>query len=111
MTRVRRKVAIGITVAAMLTVSACSRSTSTSGSSASTGAAATKDVQVFTWWAAGGEKAGLDGLQTVFKKDCPQYSFVNAAVAGGGGDKAKTLLANNLKAGNAPSSFQAHAGG
>src|SRR5450631_222076 len=111
MTRVGRKVAIGVTVAAMLAVSACSSSTSTSGSSASTGAAATKDVQVFTWWAAGGEKAGLDGLQTVFKKDCSQYNFVNAAVAGGGGDKAKTLLANNLKAGNAPSSFQAHAGG
>jgi glucose/mannose transport system substrate-binding protein len=111
MTRVRRKVAIGVTVAAMLALSACSSSTSTSGSTASTGAASTKDVQVFTWWAAGGEKAGLDGLQAVFKKDCSQYNFVNAAVAGGGGDKAKTLLANNLKAGNAPSSFQAHAGG
>src|SRR5450759_3476146 len=111
MTRVGRKVAIATTVAAMLAVSACSSSTSTSSSTASTGAAATKDVQVFTWWAAGGEKAGLDGLISVFKKDCAQYNFVNAAVAGGGGDKAKTLLANNLKAGNAPSSFQAHAGG
>jgi glucose/mannose transport system substrate-binding protein len=111
MTRVRRKVAISVTVAAMLAVSACSSSTSTPTSTGSTGAAATKDVQVFTWWAAGGEKAGLDGLISVFKKDCPQYNFVNAAVAGGGGDKAKTLLANNLKAGNAPSSFQAHAGG
>ena len=111
MTRVRRKAAVVVTVAAVLAVSACSSSTSTSSSTASTGAAATKDVQVFTWWAAGGEKAGLDGLISVFKTDCPQYNFVNAAVAGGGGDKAKTLLANNLKAGNAPSSFQAHAGG
>ena len=111
MTRVRRKVAVAITVAAMLAVSACSSSTSTSTSTPSNGAAATKDVEVFTWWAAGGEKAGLDGLISVFKKDCSQYNFVNAAVAGGGGDKAKTLLANNLKAGNAPSSFQAHAGG
>jgi glucose/mannose transport system substrate-binding protein len=48
---------------------------------------------------------------SVFTKDCAQYKFVNSAVAGGAGDKAKTLLANNLKAGNAPSSFQAHAGG
>jgi glucose/mannose transport system substrate-binding protein len=110
MTRVRRKAAAVFTVAAVLAVSACS-SSSTPDSTASKTAAGTKNVQVFTWWAAGGEKAGLDGLQSVFKKDCSQYAFVNAAVAGGGGDKAKTLLANNLKAGNAPSSFQAHAGG
>ncbi|MEO8518727.1 MAG: ABC transporter substrate-binding protein [Dermatophilaceae bacterium] len=110
MTRLRRKVAVGLAVTALLAVSACSSNdTPTTGSTS--GAAATKDVQVFTWWAAGGEKAGLDGMESVFKKDCSQYTFVNAAVAGGGGDKAKTLLANNLKAGNAPSSFQAHAGG
>jgi len=94
----------------VLAVSACSSNTPTT-TSTNSGAAATKDVQVFTWWAAGGEKAGLDGMISVFQKDCSQYTFVNAAVAGGGGDKAKTLLANNLKAGNAPSSFQAHAGG
>jgi len=110
MSRARRKAAAVFAVATVLAVSACSSSTPTSTSTGG-GAPVTKDVQVFTWWAAGGEKAGLDGLQSVFKKDCSQYSFVNAAVAGGGGDKAKTLLANNLKAGNAPSSFQAHAGG
>jgi glucose/mannose transport system substrate-binding protein len=109
MARVRRKVAAGFAAAAVLAVSACSSDTPTATSS--TGASGSKDVQVFTWWAAGGEKAGLDGLITVFNKDCSQFKFVNAAVAGGGGDKAKTLLANNLKAGNAPSSFQAHAGG
>ena len=110
MSRARRKAAAVFAVATVLAVSACSSSTPTS-TSTNGGAAATKDVQVFTWWAAGGEKAGLDGLISVFNKDCSQYKFVNAAVAGGGGDKAKTLLANNLKAGNAPSSFQAHAGG
>src|SRR5665647_748928 len=111
MTRVRRKVAAVVAVTAVLVVSACSSSTSTSTSKASNTGAAIKNVQVFTWWAAGGEKAGLDGFISVFKKECSQYNFVNAAVAGGGGDKAKTLLANNLKAGNAPDSFQAHAGG
>jgi len=112
MNRLRRKVAAVVAVSAVLAASACSSSTATSTATASkAGAATTKNVEVFTWWAAGGEKAGLDGLISVFKKDCSQYSFVNAAVAGGGGDKAKTLLANNLKAGNSPSSFQAHAGG
>jgi len=110
MTRAQRRAAAAFAVAAVLAVSACSGSSTTTSTAGKT-AAGTKNVQVFTWWAAGGEKAGLDGLQSVFKKDCSQYTFVNAAVAGGGGDKAKTLLANNLKAGNAPSSFQAHAGG
>ena len=110
MTRVRRKVAVALAVTAVLAVSACS-SSGTGTTSATSGGTTAKNVEVFTWWAAGGEKAGLDGMISVFKKDCSQYSFTNAAVAGGGGDKAKTLLANNLKAGNAPSSFQAHAGG
>ncbi len=111
MTRVRRKVAAVFAVSAVLAVAACSNSTTPDTKSTNTGAAATKNVQVFTWWAAGGEKAGLDGMISVFNKDCSQFSFVNAAVAGGAGDKAKTLLANNLKAGNPPDSFQAHAGG
>jgi glucose/mannose transport system substrate-binding protein len=112
MTRARTKAAVVLAVAALLAVSACSSSSSgTSATPAKSGGSDAKNVEVFTWWAAGGEKAGLDGMISVFKKDCSQYSFVNAAVAGGGGDKAKTLLANNLKAGNAPSSFQAHAGG
>ncbi|HEY8882402.1 MAG TPA: ABC transporter substrate-binding protein [Dermatophilaceae bacterium] len=108
MTRVRTKVAVVLAATALVAVSACSSSNTNKPSA--TGAAV-KNVEVFTWWAAGGEKAGLDGMISVFKKDCSQYTFVNAAVAGGGGDKAKTLLANNLKAGNAPDSFQAHAGG
>ena len=110
MTRVGRKVAVVLAVTAVMAVSACS-SSGTGTTSATSGGTTAKNVEVFTWWAAGGEKAGLDGMISVFKKDCSQYSFTNAAVAGGGGDKAKTLLANNLKAGNAPSSFQAHAGG
>src|SRR5450759_973552 len=109
MTRVRTKVAVVLAVTALMAVSACSSNNTTSTPGAT--GAAVKNVEVFTWWAAGGEKAGLDGMISVFKKDCSQYTFVNAAVAGGGGDKAKTLLANNLKAGNAPDSFQAHAGG
>jgi glucose/mannose transport system substrate-binding protein len=102
-------VGAALAATAVLAVSACS--STPSSTSTKTAAASTKKVDVFTWWAAGGEKAGLDGMISVFKKDCSKYEFVNGAVAGGGGDKAKTLLANNLKAGNAPDSFQAHAGG
>ncbi|MGH3727835.1 MAG: ABC transporter substrate-binding protein [Micromonosporaceae bacterium] len=71
----------------------------------------TKDVEVFTWWTEGGEKAGLDGLVGAFKKKYPDYKFVNAAVAGGAGSNAKNVLASRLQSGEPPSSFQAHAGG
>ena len=69
-----------------------------------------KDVEVFTWWTEGGEKAGLDGLVSVFTKDFPQYKFVNGAVAGGAGSNAKAVLASRLQSGDPPDTFQAHAG-
>lgn len=92
--------------AGLLAVSACGNSDDGGGS----GDTATKDVTVFTWWADGGEKAGLDGLVSVFKTDCKDYNFVNSAVAGGAGSNAKQVLANDLQAGKPPSTFQAHAG-
>jgi glucose/mannose transport system substrate-binding protein len=94
-------------VAGLLVISACGNSDDNSGGG---GASAGGKVQVFTWWADGGEKAGLDGLVSQFQKDCSQYEFDNAAVAGGAGANAKQVLANNLQAGDPPSTFQAHAG-
>jgi glucose/mannose transport system substrate-binding protein len=93
--------------AGLLAVSACGNSDDSGGSGDS---AASKDVTVFTWWADGGEKAGLDGLVSVFNTECKDYKFVNAAVAGGAGSNAKQVLSNDLASGNPPSTFQAHAG-
>jgi glucose/mannose transport system substrate-binding protein len=100
------KVIAAAGVAGLLVISACGNSDDNSGS----GGSSDKKVQVFTWWADGGEKAGLDGLVSQFQKDCSQYEFDNAAVAGGAGSNAKQVLANNLRAGDPPSTFQAHAG-
>ena len=74
------------------------------------GGKATKDVEVFTWWADGGELAGLNGLVAQFKTDCSQFTFVNGAVAGGAGANAKQVLASRLQQGQPPDTFQAHAG-
>ncbi|MGW6201738.1 ABC transporter substrate-binding protein [Kribbella sp. NPDC055110] len=92
--------------AGLLAVSACGNSDNSGGGNSS----ANKDVTVFTWWADGGEKAGLDGLVSVFGTECKDYKFVNSAVAGGAGANAKQVLANDLQAGKPPSTFQAHAG-
>src|SRR5438132_3028391 len=96
--------AAGIAVA--LVASGCG---SSSGGSSGSGSK-TKDVEVFTWWADGGEKAGLDGLVAQFKTDCSQYNFVNGAVAGGAGANAKQVLASRLQQSDPPDTFQAHAG-
>src|SRR5688572_29566177 len=69
-----------------------------------------RDVEVFTWWADGGEKAGLDGLVTQFAADCSQYAFLNGAIAGGAGSNAKQVLASRLAQSDPPDTFQAHAG-
>ena len=101
--RFTRRAAVAIVgVAALLSASACG--------SGDSGGSGSKDVEVFTWWADGGEKAGLDGLVAQFKTDCAGYTFKNGAVAGGAGANAKSVLASRLQQSDPPDTFQAHAG-
>ncbi len=72
--------------------------------------AAGGEVEVFTWWADGSEKAGLDALVKVFQEEHPDFEFVNGAVAGGAGSDAKNVLASRLQTNDPPDTFQAHAG-
>lgn len=112
-----------VAAVAALSLTACSSSgggttapssTTPSGTSSSTGGAkaggAGGNVGVFTWWAAGSEKDGLDALSALFKTTYPNDTFVNLAVAGGAGTNAKAKLASDLANGNPPDSFQGHAG-
>jgi glucose/mannose transport system substrate-binding protein len=69
-----------------------------------------KQVEVFSWWTGGGEAAGLEAMQVVFKAKYPDIEFVNAAVAGGAGTNARAVLATRLQANNPPDSWQGHAG-
>jgi glucose/mannose transport system substrate-binding protein len=71
---------------------------------------ATCTLSVFSWWTGGGEAAGLDKLIKIWNKQHPECQFKNETVAGGAGTNAKAVLANRLKAGNPPDSFQGHAG-
>ncbi|WP_144122577.1 ABC transporter substrate-binding protein [Catellatospora sichuanensis] len=100
--RFTRQAAVAlVAVAALFSAAACSSSEDP---------AAEKNVEVFTWWADGGEKAGLDGLVAQFGTACPDFAFVNGAVAGGAGSNAKSVLASRLQTNDPPSTFQAHAG-
>ena len=73
-------------------------------------AAGGDQVEVFSWWTGGGEAAGLEAMIEVFKAKYPDIEFVNAAVAGGAGTNARAVLATRLQAGDAPDSWQGHAG-
>lgn len=68
------------------------------------------DAEVFTWWTAGSEEAGLNALVQVLGKEHPNVRFVNATVAGGAGSNAQQVLDDRLAAFDPPDSFQAHAG-
>lgn len=68
------------------------------------------EVEVFTWWTEGGEKAGLDALVALFEENNPDATFVNGAVAGGAGSNARNVLASRLQTGSPPDTFQGHAG-
>jgi len=67
-------------------------------------------VEVFSWWTGGGEAAGLDAMIKIFNTQHPDIKFNNAAVAGGAGTNARAVLATRLQAGDAPDSWQGHAG-
>src|SRR4051812_39791816 len=69
----RRAIVAVVGVAALLTASACGAD----DGDGSDGGSGSKKVEVFTWWADGGEKAGLDGLVAQFGKDCAGQEFVN----------------------------------
>jgi glucose/mannose transport system substrate-binding protein len=105
----RRTTLIAAMAAAGLALAACGGG-GDEGSGGSAGSGDSKDVEVFTWWASGSEKAGLDALVGVFSDQHPDYTFVNGAVAGGAGSNAKNVLASRLQQGDPPDTFQAHAG-
>jgi len=112
--RTRRRittVAAGL-AATSLALAACSSGGGNPTDDGSTGGGGgdASEVEVFTWWASGSEKLGLDALVGVFDEQHPDTKFINGAVAGGAGSAAKDLLQSRLQANDPPDTFQAHAG-
>lgn len=67
-------------------------------------------LEIFSWWTAGGEAEALEALIKVFNKYYPDVEVINATVAGGAGTNAKAVLKTRILGGNPPDSFQVHAG-
>ena len=117
----RTRTSAAIIGIAALSLAACATGTTSDSADDTTTDASTEtqeqmeggaggDVGVFTWWADGSEKVGLDAMVGVFNEQFPNDTFVNLAVAGGAGTNAKAKLASDLENGNPPDSFQGHAG-
>jgi glucose/mannose transport system substrate-binding protein len=68
------------------------------------------DLEIFSWWAGGGEKAGLDALIAHFQELYPDVNIINSAVSGGSGVNARAVLATRIQADDPPGTFQVHAG-
>jgi glucose/mannose transport system substrate-binding protein len=77
--------------------------------SSSTGTT-TSNLEIFSWWTAGGEADGLAEMFKIYKQKYPSVTIKNAAVAGGAGSNAKAVLATRMQGGQPPDSFQVHAG-
>lgn len=111
----RVSTAAAVTASVSLLLAGCggSSSPSTTASQASSGTAGAAksgsgSLEVFSWWTSGSESAALDVLKNAFTGADSGTSFKNAAVSGGGGSNARTVLATRLQGGNPPDSWQLH---
>lgn len=67
-------------------------------------------LEIFSWWTAGGEAEGLEAMLEIFSQQYPEVEVINATVAGGAGVDARAVLATRMHGGDPPDSFQVHIG-
>jgi glucose/mannose transport system substrate-binding protein len=96
-------------VAAMVLAS-CKQATPSPTAAPTTAPTAGGQLEIFSWWTAGGEAEGLNAMFEVFAAQYPDVEIINATVAGGAGSNAKAVLATRMQSGDPPDSFQVHAG-
>ncbi len=103
--------AVSITMVSVLGLAACGGGGGGQATqSPAAGGGGKQQVEVFSWWTGPGEADGLAEMRKIFEQQNPNYTFFDAAVAGGSGDKAKALLQSKLQASQPPDTFQGHAG-
>jgi len=103
----RNRVRVGLALAATtaLALSGCGGAGSSDSGGKSGGSSS---LEVFSWWTSGSESEALQVLQNAFTAADANVTFKNAAVSGGGGSNARTVLATRLQGGNPPDSWQLH---
>jgi glucose/mannose transport system substrate-binding protein len=80
------------------------------GSGAAAQSPGAGQVEIFSYWTAGGEADGLKAIEDVFAQQHPGIEVINAVIAGGAGTNANAVLATRMTGGNPPDAFQIHGG-
>ncbi len=68
------------------------------------------EVEIFSWWTAGGEAEALNALIELFNEKYPDVEVINSTVVGGAGFNARRVLKTRMVAEDPPDSFQIHGG-
>ena len=92
-------------VAMAISVTGCS------AASAPSSAVASRDLTVYHWWTAPGERQAMDKMEADFNAAYPDIVVHDNPAAGGGGITLKTVMQGKLAANMPPDTFQSHAGG
>lgn len=95
---------------ALLKSGAVLAGTAAIGLAAGRAAMAAGKLEIFSWWTSGGEAAALKALMDAYKTRFPGTEAINAAVAGGSGTNAQSVLQARLAGGNPPDTWQGNAG-
>ena len=101
------RTALAVATVGVLALSACGGAGSTDSPGSDSGGG-TGTLEVFSWWTSGSEAAALDVLSQAFTAADRDTTFKNAAVSGGGGSNARTVLSTRLQGGDPPDSWQLH---
>ena len=67
-------------------------------------------LEIYHWWTSGGEKSAIDALVSYFNTQYTDVAVIQSPVAGGAGYVFKAVIKPLVLAGEAPDSFQLHAG-
>ncbi|RLE54954.1 MAG: ABC transporter substrate-binding protein [Thermoprotei archaeon] len=70
-----------------------------------------KELIIYHWWTAGGEREAIDAVFKIFKEKIPGVKISENPIAGGAGAVMKPVIWQLLAAGTPPDTFQVHAGG
>jgi glucose/mannose transport system substrate-binding protein len=106
--KVRPLLALSLVFALLL--AACKPATPTASPTPPTPEEPGGELEIFSWWTAGGEAEGLAAMLEIFQEQYPDVEIINATVAGGAGVDARAVLATRMQGGDPPGSFQVHAG-
>jgi glucose/mannose transport system substrate-binding protein len=67
-------------------------------------------VEIYHWWTSGGEADAINALVAYFNTQYPNVTVIQSPLAGGAGYVFKAVIKPLVLAGEAPDSFQLHAG-